>query len=331
MKAIKLDHPVRVYFKDGECYHDSATILIANGFPSFVRGKGPDVIYPWENVKHVLRVADEVDTAVTAAEVERLQQLHHDTLAKMRCALSEAIGHGSSANADFDGLINATELLRQQWWSTRTRAIDLAKAQEEDQRSIASLTEQRNVLKRQIEELRADIRKPAAPEPKQVEPGGPIWVRVVDTTSKHFGLVGRLEGIEFDSIRGDEMWSVDLGGIANVYWQANLFAVVGAGRQEHSSTPPDNAEHQQAQNRDQWRATCLAYGAKDCTVYFGPGDEVTFVVEMAKGHHVNDLTRALWLDHRLTANKDYNMREVRPIVDGVKPSTSKHTTDNGQP
>lgn len=207
------------------------------------------------------------------------------------------------------------------------------------QADLASVTEQRDVLKRQLEELRAEMRNPAVPQPKQVEPGGPIWVRVVDTTSKHFGLVGRLEGIEFDSKYGDEMWSVDMGGIANV-WRANVFAVVGTGRQGvpdksapcdrgilsqtldqkaksfHENNPPDT-EHQQAQNRDQWRATCLANGAKDCTVYFGPGDEVTFVVEMNQNTRktISEIKEALMVEHCLPPTS-YKLREVRPVFSG---------------
>lgn len=458
MKTISLDHPVRVYFKDGECYHDSAAIMIANGFPSFVRGKNPDVIYPWENVKHLTRVADEptepdlterprASVAAIAderngakqeahtlrAEVERLQA-ENDRLKALhtekRVALRDALGltydnhdhaglcaevkriraewdhlrrytsPGSLARlereledsrslhtehrqmlraalglrddeatdnvtGDFKALCERVTMIRQEWSSLRTigfnkpsvgldrlaAALGIADADVDfytmlkrverlraerlvQDKDLASITEQRDVLKRQIEELRAEMRKPSLPQPKQVEPGGPIWVRVVDTNSKHFGLVGRIVAIEEETDSWEQRWHVELEGGLSVLGEPARFAVIiiGTGRQRPgpNESPKSDDEHQQARNRDKWRATCLANGAKDCTVYFGPGDEVTIVVEMKTGHDLNDMRRALASAHNLGYDQ-YSIREVRPIVDGVKPSAFKHPADNGQP
>lgn len=312
------------------------------------------------------------------AEVERLKASN----AEHRVALRDALGL-TYDNHDHAGLCAEVKRIRAEWdhlsrynspeklarlelRSQHDRDM-LAKALGVDARDVdhgdlcarvksmqadlASVTEQRDVLKRQIEGLRAETRGSALPQPKHVEPGGPIWVRVVDTSSKHFGLVGRLEGIEMDSEDG-EMWVVDLGGIVDVRWRANVFAVIGTGRQGvpeeaksemrkpakpdgtvlfptleqkaaafRENNPPDT-EHQQAQNRDKWRATCLANGAKDCTVYFGPGDDVTIVVELVHGVHLDNVTRALGVEHGLRLT-DYKIRTVRPSF--------KHPADNGQP
>lgn len=456
MKTISLDHPVRVSVKDGECYHDSAAIMIANGFPSFVHGKGPDVIYPWENVKHVLRVADEVDTATTTemgllqAEVERSKQdamrlgtlltstvakvsfalgraapdsrdhdtavdlardidklrdelenakrgwrveheiaenfkrdlgqafseveqskrMHLETLAKMRGALTKALGQQLAGERDFDGLCKCAAAIREEWSALRAigfnkPGVDLdrlaqalgigdewdaefhtllkharrvASLHEEDQRSITSLIEQRDVLKRHLEELRADMRKPAVPQPKQVEPGGPIWVRVVDTTSKHFGLAGRLEGISF---RGnDEVWSVDLGGISPVHRQANMFAVVGTGRQGipeeaksephnhgvlsqtldqkaksfHENNPPDT-EHQPQYhgNGESLRAVATAAGANDCSVFVDDGQVTLVVGNLRHGKTLQHVANVVFDLVPILDTKTYVVRTAGPI------------------
>lgn len=434
MKTISLDHPVHVYFKDGECYHDSAAIMIANGFPSFVRGRGPDVIYPWENVKHIIRVTDESagpevgarlrasvaaiaderngakqETDALRAEVERLKSSN----AEHRVALRDALGL-TYDNHDHAGLCQEVKRIRVEWdHLSRYNSPEklarlerraqhdrdlLAKALGVDARDVdhgdlcaraqsirldlASVTEQRDVLKRQLEEIRADLasqypnrdkpppgfdisrlpknlrmtvetagvwgpnalaeawrlyeeeRNPGLPQPKQVDPGGPIWVRVVDTTSKYFGLVGRLVGIEHHTTKG-ECWGVDfpdLNGKDHAWNRAEAFVIIGTGRQGPgpNEAPKPDTEHQQAQNRDQWRATCLANGAKDCTVYFGPGDEVTFVVELKTGTSLDDIKDVLCGAYGFDST-NCKIREVRPIVDGVKPSTFKHPADNGQP
>lgn len=279
MKTIKrLDFPLRVYFRDGECYHDSAVIVFTHGAPAYVRASGPFVVYPWENVKHIIKVAD---------EAQRDWRIESD--------------------------------LTDERNENKQNAMRL-------KADLASMTEQRDVLKRQLEELRAETRGPALPKPKQVEPGGPIWVRVVDTTSKYFGLVGRLMGIEQHTSKG-ECWGVDipdLNGKDHAWSRAEAFAVVGTGRQgpgPNEVSKPDT-EHQQAQNRDMWRTTCLANGAKDCTIYFGPGDEVTIVVELVHGVHLDNITRALGVEHGLRLT-DYKIRTVRPAF--------KHPADNGQP
>lgn len=351
--------------------HENAAIVFTHGAPAYIRAQEPFAIYPWDIVRQINRTSDERNGAkqearTLRAEVERLQAENDHLKAlhtEKRVALRDALGL-THDNHDHAGLCAEVKRIRAEWdhlsrynspeklarlelrakhdrdllaksLGVEARDVDhgdlcaIAKSMQAD---LASVTEQRDVLKRQIEELRAEMRKPAMSEPKQVEPGGPIWVRVVDTNSKHFGLVGCLEGIEFDSKCGDEMWSVDLGGIANVRWKANVFAVVDTGRQGPgpNEAPKPDAEHQQAHNRDKWRATCLAYGAKDCTVYFGPGSEMTLVVELKDSYRLEDVRRGLYNEHGLRPDQ-FTLREVRPIVDGVKPSAFKHPADNGQP
>lgn len=411
MKTISLDHPVRVYFKDGECHHDSATILIANGFPSFVRGKNPDVIYPWENVNHIIRAAEDVATAVTAAEVERLQaevdrlkQLHHDSCVSLRDALglthdnhdhaglcdqvarilaewdhlrrytspgslarlerdledSRTLHHEhrmalraalslrddeatDNVTGDFKALCERVSSQRKSYESAyRTAHINsddahrLSNDVANIEADLASVTEQRDVLKRQLEELRADMRKPALPQP--VEPGGPIWVRVVDTTSKHFGLAGRLEGISF---RGnDEVWSVDLGGISPVHRQANMFAVVGTGRQgipeEAKSEPhnhgvlsqsldqkaksfrennPPDAEHQPQYhgNGESLRAVATAAGATDCSVFVDDGQVTLVVGNLRHGKTLQHVANVVFDLVPILDTKTYVVRTAGPI------------------
>jgi hypothetical protein len=191
------------------------------------------------------------------------------------------------------------------------RTVDLRDQTIRDMRAdLASMTEQRNILKRQLEELRTETRAPVLSQLRIAESGGPIWVRVADTSSKHFGIVGRLEGVEFASKDGEEMWSVDLGGIANVRWQASLFVVVGAGR---VSQPPSNSTPAEPNpdNRDSYRGTVLRAGAKDCALFIGPAPrDLTFVVEMREGSKVFDVVAALEHHHGL-APESYRIREVR--------------------
>lgn len=380
MKTIeRLDYPVYISRQYGCTRHDSAVIVLTNGAPAFVRAIQPDVVYPWENIRQIGKVvpADEVDTAVTTAEVERLQaevdrlkQLHHDscvslrdalglthdnhdhaglceqvtriraewdhlrrytspgslarlereleetkaamnrsaahhveTLAKMRGALTDALGQQPSGERDFDNLCKCVAAIREEWAALRAigfskphmvfdqlaKALGLSNDADANLHTLLkrvaamradldSVTEMRNVLKQQLLEIRADLHKPAAPAPAQV----------------------------------------DLGGISPVH------VVVGFGKQGmHEEAQAKPVADLQAQNRDQWRATCLANGAKDCTVYFGPGDEVTFVVELQPclrpAKVLGSIQDALLKEHGLRAN-DYKLREVRPLVDGVKTS-----------
>lgn len=196
------------------------------------------------------------------------------------------------------------------------RTVDLRDQTIRDMRAdLASMTEQRDLLRRQLEELRTETRTPVLSQPRIAESGGPIWVRVADTSSKHFGIVGRLEGVEFASKDGEEMWSVDLGGIANVRWQASLFVVVGAGR---VSQPPSNSTPAEPNpdNRDSYRGTVLRAGAKDCALFIGPGPrDLTFVVEMRNGSKVFDVVAALEHHHGL-APESYRIREVRTTTAG---------------
>lgn len=324
MKTIEsLDFPLRVYFKDGECHHDSAVIVFTHGAPAYVRASGPFVVYPWENIKHIIRVADEAQGdglmgkhKVLREENIRLHKLHTDK----RLALHKALGLLDSEELDHAALCERVAMMREWRDSAGHPAVAQAARLQLD---LASMTEQRDLLKRQLEELRAETRKPAPSQPKQVEPGGPIWVRVVDTSSKEFGRVGRLADIEVLR-RGPEEWTVDLDDVTRVTWPSTMFVLAGTGRprEEHMqvTVTKHDTEHQQAQNRDKWRATCLANGAKDCTVYFGPGDEVTFVVELQRpcqsaAKALDAMRQALLKEHGLHAN-DYRLREVRPLVDG---------------
>lgn len=320
MKTIeRLDFPLRVYFRDGECYHDSAVIVFTHGAPAYVRASSPFVVYPWENIKHIIRVADETmeiaDELKTArADARRLSTL----LVSVVSRVSAAFGRPEPDPLDPGA------------------AHDLAGNVKAICDDLASVTEQRDVLKRQLEELRAEVQEsdsvkrvlqrqvdrlrhePALSQPKQVEPGGPIWVRVVDTTSKYFGLVGRLEGILF---RGDEeVWSVGFGAIDPVHQQANAFAVVGSGRVQICPTFEEQVKtfrelnppaEPNADNRDSYRSTALRAGAKDCTLFVGPKPtDLTFVVEMREGAKVFDVVAALEHEHGLQPEA-YRIREVR--------------------
>lgn len=328
MKTIeRLDFPLRVYFRDGECYHGSAVIVFTHGAPAYVRASSPFVVYPWENIKHIIRVADEDQApgriAALEAEVVRLTTSHREK----RLALRAALGLRDDEATD-----NLTSELCD-------RVAYLKRTHDAACRDLASVTEQRDVLKRQLEELRAEMQEgdsvkrvlqrqvdrlrhePVPSQPNQVGPGGPIWVRVVDTTSKHFGLVGVINGIEYSSRDGREMWSVDLGHTGVSHQDASMFAIVSTGRRPspiptfeeqvksyHENNPPSEPN---PDNRDSYRSTALRAGAKDCTLFIGPKPtDLTFVVEMREGSRVFDVVAALEHEHGL-APEAYRIREVR--------------------
>lgn len=264
-------------------------------------------------------------------EVAHLRALH----AAERLAMHRALGLVDTEDLDHATLCErAVSLVNNNRAATTTANIN-AEEVKTLRADLASMAEQRDLLKRQLEELRAETRKPALSQAKQVEPGGPIWVRVVDTSSKRFGLVGRLVAIEEEAESEEQRWHVELENGLSVLGAPARFAVVGAGRQGHgpTDTPQPDTEQQQAQNRDKWRATCLAYGAKDCTVYFGPGSEMTLVVELKDSYRLEDVRRGLYNEHGLRPDQ-FTLREVRPIVDGVKvvstQSTSKSEPNYGE-
>lgn len=400
MKTIEsLDFPLRVYFKDGECHHDSAVIVFTHGAPAYVRASGPFVVYPWENIKHIIRVADEaqepditermLQAEVAALTIERTEakenalrlgtllvnvieklsaafgcraQNPQDPAAatdladrvkllrgenarlsglhtEKRLALHKALGLSDAEELDHAALCERVAMMRE--WRDEVGHPSVAEAGRL-RLDLASVTEQRDVLKRQLEELRAEVQEgdsvkrvlqrqvdrlrhePVLSQPKQVESGGPIWVRVVDASSPYFGLVGRLDNIT-STRDGDDVWEVyviDRHKHGNTLcFKSESFVVVGTGR---NSPPVPTFEEQvkacrelnptdepNPDNRDSYRATALRAGAKDCTLFVGPKPtDLTFVVEMREGAKVFDVVAALEHEHGLQPEA-YRIREVR--------------------
>lgn len=143
----RLDFPLRVYFRDGECYHDSAVIVFTHGAPAYVRASSPFAIYPWESIKHIIRVADEDQApgriAALEAEVVRLTTSHREK----RLALRAALGLRDDEATD-----NLTGELCD-------RVAYLKRTHDAACRDLASVTEQRDLLKRQLDELRAEVQE----------------------------------------------------------------------------------------------------------------------------------------------------------------------------
>lgn len=345
-----LNHPVRIYFDDGECYHERAAIVFTLGAPAYVRAEHPNAIYPWERVQSIIRIADDDENGMrkTAAPKTERDPLKNkgvrpgsmaDTyLDNERQALiadnerlRETIDHlkeevGRHANgrsrlakeitAHFNSVAAAAGFTGDDNLSIDDLVSHIANLRAD----LASVTEERDLLKKSlairdgrgknmvnlIAALTKALDLKVAPDPSDETQLGHLVSQVADLFRNR---------AETRRLRDEAL--LDLESVTEQ--RAELRRQLEDLRAElrrpvlqepkHEREPAD-ADAAQA-TRDSIRTTCLSAGAKDCTVYLGPGkDDITIVVEMRSKYTLSEITEALIRVHGL-APSQYKLREVK--------------------
>lgn len=231
MKTIeRLDFPIFLYvmFQDEPRRHESAVIVFTHGAPAYVRASSPFAIYPWENIKHIIRVADETmeiaDELKTArADARRLSTL----LVSVVSRVSAAFGRPEPDPLDPGA------------------AHDLAGNVKAICDDLASVTEQRDVLKRQLEELRAEMQEGDSVKrvlQRQVDrlrhepvPSQPLAEPNADNRDSYRGTALRAGAKDCTLFVGPK--PTDLTFVVEMREGAKVFDVVAALEHEHGLQP----------------------------------------------------------------------------------------------